>query len=103
MNPHSHNPESPAGGLHAWKVQAPIDPGFRAAVWARIETTRRESSLRWGGYWRQHAVAWSAVFLLAISLSAVVGRKVGIEHKTAERAAILQTYLAAIDSGSMNR
>lgn len=100
MNPHSSSAATP-NLLRHWQVEAPADPDFRAAVWTRIEGARQAASLSWAGYFRRNAQAWSLALVLALSVSALVGYRAGERHSERERAAILQTYLAAIDARAM--
>lgn len=100
MSTTTQNQDPIRGELRTWRVDPPADPGFRPAVWSRIDQARL---LHWTTYWRRHAVGWSVACVLIVSASALWGHAAGLRHKQAERTAVLQTYLAAIDVTAMNR
>ncbi len=93
--------EPSRNALRAWRVEPPVDSGFRAAVWARIDASRAVIAENWSAYFRRHAVVWSLVLLVCVSGSALLGQRAGERHTSAERDSILHVYLAEIDARAM--
>ena len=87
--------------LHRWRVSPPADPGFRGAVWARIEAARCVVVESWSGYCRRHMVAWSLVLLTMLAGAAWHGQRAGASHTRAEHDTIMHSYLAQIDARAM--
>jgi len=80
--------------LRDWKVQPRSDPNFRPAVWQRI---REQSRVTWTAYVRSHLAAWATVAIVAVSAAGWAGRSVGRAQATAEREAMVMTYLVELD------
>lgn len=79
-----------------WTVSVDRDPGFRAAVWARIEARRRLPAT-WGAWLRLHlagVVAGAAVVVLAAGAG---GSLLASRQVEREREARIQRYVASID------
>jgi len=87
--------------LRTWRVTPPSDPGFRGATWARIEAAQTTPPA-WSVYLRNHAGAWSLALAGSLAVAGFTGRTLGREHTAAERDAILNTYVAAIDARAMS-
>jgi len=87
--------------LLAWRVSPPADPGFRSALWARIESARERFELTWTGYLRRHTAAWALVLVLAAVGAGWAGHHAGEGHALADRETVLASYVAAIDARAM--
>ena len=87
--------------LLAWQVSPPDDPGFRSALWARIESARERFELTWTGYLRRHTVAWTLVLGLAAVGAGWAGHHAGEDHALADRETVLASYVAVIDARAM--
>lgn len=83
---------SPA--LQGWHVRPPADPGFRPAVWARLRA-RPDGS--WPAYLRHHAVSCGLAAVVAFSAAGYTGLTVAHARSTADREAIVVTYLVGLD------
>lgn len=91
-SPESPDPLSPT--LAAWHVQPKADPNFRPAVWQRIRRSTRET---WAGYVRAHLAAWSLAALAAITIGGWSGVSAGRARLSAEREAMVVSYLVELD------
>ncbi|HET7536450.1 MAG TPA: hypothetical protein VFJ90_08355 [Candidatus Didemnitutus sp.] len=80
--------------LQSWRVKAPAEPGFRAAVWRRIE---RPGELTWAAYLRAHTVAWVFAAVLAVGAAGFAGRALAQARLQADREAMAVTYLIGLD------
>jgi hypothetical protein len=87
-------PDPLAPALQSWRVDPPADPGFRAAVWRRIEAATPPT---WGAYLRRHAVAWSCAAALAVVAAGWTGHRVAQVRLAAERERMVATYLGDLD------
>lgn len=82
--------------LRSWTVSPKATPGFRGAVWARIEARRRMPAT-WGG-WLKLNLARVATFAIAgIALAGVSGGVLGARKTEYERELSIQRYVATID------
>lgn len=85
--------------LHEWQVRPARDPQFRAAVWRRIEARRGAAS--WVGYLRAHARPAVGGMALALALGAWTGHAAARHHTEAQREAMVQSYVQALDARAM--
>lgn len=103
-HPAMHAPESNHSLrplLRAWQVSPPVDPGFRSAIWARIERAREWTDLTWAGYLRHHLLAWVLVLGFVAGGAGWWGRSAGALHSADDRELVLASYVAAIDARAM--
>jgi hypothetical protein len=101
-NSHAMKPSDQSGPdmqdiLHPWRVSPPPDPGFRPAVWSRIEARRTLNNESWAASIRRHAALWTTALLLAMTAAGLLGDLAGRKHADAERQQMLTAYLSAID------
>ena len=85
--------------LEDWRVAPVANRAFRTGVWARIERGRGVAG--WVSFVRGHAVVCAVVLGLALGAGAWTGReraRVGVEL---ERAAMLTSFVSALDARSM--
>ncbi len=80
--------------LHEWRVKPPADPGFRHAVWQRIQ---RPPDVSWAAYLRTHLAAWTVAAVLTLGVAGLAGRALAQVHIQADREAIVTTYLVELD------
>jgi hypothetical protein len=80
--------------LHRWRVDPPADPGFRSAVWQRLDARTRES---WPAYLRSHATAWSLAAVVLMGAAAISGTALAQARVQAEREAMVVNYLVELD------
>lgn len=90
----SPSPDPLAPALASWRVDPPADPGFRAAVWRRIEAA---APATWAGYLRRHAVAWSVAAALAVAAAGWTGHRAAQARLAAERERMVAAYLGDLD------
>ncbi len=98
MNNHETN-ESLSRVLEGWRVEPKRDPGFRAGVWARIEVERRVPS--WPGYVRTHVALAAGLMAVALVGGGWIGREQARARAGADRAAIAENYVRALDARTM--
>jgi hypothetical protein len=80
--------------LQGWRVRPPADPGFRTAVWRRID---RQRAANWPAYLRAHTAAWSVAAVLALGVAGFAGRSLAQARVQADREAIVVAYLTGLD------
>jgi hypothetical protein len=80
--------------LQGWRVKPPSDPGFRAAVWRRIQ---HQGEATWPAYLRAHTAAWSVAAALAFSVAGLAGRAIAQARVQADREAMVVSYLVELD------
>ncbi|HWL16110.1 MAG TPA: hypothetical protein VNR00_10930 [Opitutus sp.] len=97
-SPESNEPLSRA--LADWRVQPARNPGFRAAVWARIEAAGVPAS--WTDYARRHAAMVTGALLVALVLGGWAGREQARSQVAAERAEIADLYVQSLDAREMS-
>jgi hypothetical protein len=88
-------PDSLSNDLRLWRVSPPPDPGFRAAVWQRIEARRRESG--WPAFLRTRATALTAAAIVIVVVSGWTGHSVARSQVQADRRMLAARYLASLD------
>jgi hypothetical protein len=82
--------------LPLWKVTPKSNPGFRAAVWAKIEATSQEP-LTWGGWLRMN-VGTVAPLAVAVVTFSIVGGGIAAKTKASDqREVLIERYLSSID------
>jgi len=82
--------------LRVWRVSPPPDPDFRAAVWQRIEETRRAPT--WSVFVRTRAAALTAAAIVTVVVSGWTGHLVARNHVQADRNTLAANYLANLDA-----
>jgi hypothetical protein len=87
--------DSLSNDLRLWRVSPPPDPNFRAAVWRRIEASRREPT--WPVFARTRAAALAAAAIVVVVLSGWTGHSVARSHVRSDRDTLAATYLASLD------
>jgi hypothetical protein len=92
-------PDSLSRTLAGWQVDAPRNPQFRTAVWARIG--RGGGALPWMIYLRQHAAPFAGALALAVVLGALGGRERARARVAAESAKLAAAYVQGLDARSM--
>ena len=80
--------------LETWRVQPPVNPNFRPAVWQRIQQASGETL---AGYLRAHAAAWSVAALLTITAAGLAGVTTARAQLNAKRDAMVVAYLVELD------
>jgi hypothetical protein len=98
MNPPETN-ESLTRALDGWRVVPARQPQFRAAVWARVERARRGPS--WSGYVRAHLAFAAGLMAAALVAGGWVGREQARARAAADRAALAENYVRALDARTM--
>jgi hypothetical protein len=86
--------------LGDWEVRPQRDPGFRSAVWARIERVKARRS--WTGYARSHAAVLAGALAVALAVGGWVGRERAQARVAADRAQIASAYVQALDARTMS-
>jgi hypothetical protein len=76
-------------------VEPERTPGFRPAVWARIEALRRPET--WAGWIRRHALPVGLAAVLAVALASGGAGWLARSDVAAEREAQILRYLAGLD------
>jgi hypothetical protein len=87
--------DSLSESLQRWRVTPPSDPGFRAAVWARIRAAGGRES--WPAFVRAHAAAWAVAAVVTLGTAGYGGYAVARARAAADREAIVVTYLTGLD------
>lgn len=82
--------------LRAWRVSPPPDPGFRAAVWQRIEETLPAPT--WSVFVRTRAAALTAAAVATVAISGWTGHLVARNHVQADRDTLAASYVASLDA-----
>ena len=90
----SHDPLDET--LQRWRVTAPANPDFRAAVWQRIWAAT-ETRVSWSAYMHRHAMAWAIAVAVAIGGASYVGHTAARARTAADRETIAVTYLVSLD------
>lgn len=102
MKTNMNAPESDGAvsqALSAWRLAPRRDPGFRAAVRARLAAP---GGLTWPGYLRLHAVTVAAACGLALIVGSWLGQKQAGERAAADRAQLAESYVRALDARTMS-
>jgi len=93
-------PDSLTRTLTSWRVAAPRDPRFRAAVWKRIHVAG--DALPWGAYARQHAAAMGGVLALAVAAGALTGQGWARAQAAAKSAKLAAVYVESLDARALS-
>jgi hypothetical protein len=96
MTPHSHDGPSRQALREHWQVSPECNPGFRTAVWARLEAARNAPAT-WGAWLRLNFFRVSSFAVLAIALAGVGGGALARTQASQQREELVQRYLASID------
>ncbi len=88
-------PDSLSNDLRLWQVSPPPDPGFRAAVWQRIDARRREST--WPAFVRTRGTALAVAAIAIVVVSGWTGHSVARSRVQADRSTLAAHYLASLD------
>jgi hypothetical protein len=95
----SPTPDFPSQLLSAWRVAPRRNPGFRAAVWARLEAGA--DALPWWRYARQHALVVGGAMALAVVLGGVTGHGWARARVESDRAQLAAAYVGSLDARAM--
>ena len=85
--------------LEDWRVAPVANRVFRAGVWAQIERGRGVAG--WVNFVRGHGAVCAVVLGLALGAGAWTGRERARAAVQLERAAMLTSYVGALDARSM--
>lgn len=86
-------PDSLSTTLREWRVQPPVQPEFRMAVWGRI--SRTQDSL--AAYIRLHRRMVALAALAVMTLAGWSGHAAAQAKVAADREAMVVTYLVELD------
>jgi hypothetical protein len=87
-------PDNLSEVLRGWRVNPPVDPNFRHAVWQRIG---HPAGVSWPSYLRAHTAAWALVALVTLSTAGYAGRALARTHARTDRETMVVTYLVELD------
>lgn len=90
--PESNDPLSRT--LATWQVSPPTQPGFRPAVWQRLQRRQDES---WPAYLRAHRRSLLLAGACVVALSGVTGRGLAEARLAADRERMVVSYLVELD------
>jgi hypothetical protein len=79
-----------------WQVSPPRNPGFRTAVWARIEAGRRAPAT-WSGWLRMNLFRVSTFAAASIFVAGAGGGFLAQAQASRDREQLVERYLASID------
>jgi hypothetical protein len=101
MKTNMNAPESDGAlsqALNAWRVEPRRDPGFRAAVRARLAAP---GGVGWMDYLRLHAAPVAAACGLALVAGGWIGHKQAAARTAADREQLAEGYVRALDARTM--
>lgn len=96
MKTHPHDEALRQLLLRGWTVEPRADPGFRAAVWARIEAARRMPAT-WSGWLKLNLVRVSYCAAASIVFAGTGGGLLAASQANREREQLIQSYVVSID------
>jgi hypothetical protein len=79
-----------------WPVRPVKNPDFRAAVWARIESTRRAPAT-WGAWLRLNASRFAVLAVASVVIAGTSGGWIAKAQANQNREQLVQRYLASLD------
>ena len=82
--------------LRLWTVEPRRNPGFRAAVWSKIDSTRRLPAT-WSGWLRLNLVRVSYCAAASIVFAGTGGGLLAASQANREREQLIQRYVVSID------
>lgn len=82
--------------LRHWTVEPRPDPGFRAAVWARIDAARRMPAT-WSGWLRLNVARVSFCAAASVVFAGTGGGLLAASQANREREQLIQRYVVSID------
>lgn len=82
--------------LSTWEIKPKSNPGFRAAVWAKIEAIAPEPRT-WGAWLRMNVGTVAPLALAVITFSVVGGGLVAKAKASVDREIMIERYLTSID------
>lgn len=80
----------------SWIVEPRANPGFRSAVWARIDAARRLPET-WFGWMRLNIVRVSYCAAFSVLFAGAGGGLLAATQANREREALIQRYVVSID------
>lgn len=93
MNPSP--PNDPLNSLLAsWQIKPGTNPQFRTQVWSRLQ---KRAGASWPAYLRSHLGSLSLTAALIVMAAGWVGHVAGKAHLSAERDALIRSYLVDLD------
>jgi hypothetical protein len=96
MNTHSQDEPLRELLRRSWTVAPQSNPGFRAAVWARIEAARRMPAT-WSGWLRINVARVSYCAAASIMFAGTGGGLLAASQANRERDQLIQRYVVSID------
>lgn len=90
----NNSSESLSETLRQWRVQPPVDPNFRPAVWRQIRRGSRET---WGTYVAAHRLGWSVAAVLTLAVAGLGGHAAAQARLHVDREAMVVAYLVELD------
>lgn len=79
-----------------WTVSPRPDPGFRAAVWARIEAGRRQPA-NWFAWLKVHVASVTLYAAASIAFVGTSGGLLATRQAGHDREQLIQRYVTSID------
>lgn len=96
MSTPSHDDQLRRALRERWTAPAQADPGFRAAVWARIEAGRRLPAT-WAGWLKINLGRVTACALLGVVLAGAGGGWLAADQAKRDREQLIRRYVVSID------
>lgn len=96
MKTHPHDEPRRELLQRSWTVEPHPDPGFRAAVWARIEAARRMPAT-WSDWLRLNVARVSYCAAASIVFAGTGGGLLAASQANRERDQLIQRYVVSID------
>lgn len=96
MNNHLNDQQLRQLLRRSWTVSPKSDPGFRAAVWARIEVGRRLPAT-WSAWLKAHVASVTVYAAATIIVASAGGGLLAANQAGRERDQLIQRYVASID------
>lgn len=93
MNPYT-SPDRLGETLRTWRVAPPADPGFRTAVWTRLQ---RRAPATWPAYLRGNLAGWAVAAGLAVVAAGWSGHQLAQARLDARREQMVVNYLGELD------
>lgn len=103
MKPNMPSPDSDVSlsrTLADWRVEPRRDPGFRAAVRARLAAP---GGLSWGEYLRRHTLPVAAACGLSLLTGGWLGQKQARARAAADREQLAESYVRSLDARTLTQ
>ena len=96
MNNHLNDEQLRQLVRQSWTASPKSDAGFRAAVWARIESGRRLPST-WRAWFKANLASVAVYAAASVVVAGTGGGLLAANHAGRERDQLIQRYVASID------